>query len=108
MRYFLVPVIILILAACSQQTNKSDTNKAVVDSANFVSYLIDVHGMTCEGCENAISKGVESIDGIIEVSASHIDSSAFIVFDTTVANLDMIVAKIDEIGYEVKGAWIKL
>lgn len=108
MRYFLVLGTILILSACTQQTNKSDANKEPVDSTNLVTYILNVNGMTCEGCENTISRGVGSIDGIIEVSASHIDSTAFVVFDTTKANLEMIVEKIDEVGYEVDGSGVKL
>ncbi len=108
MRYLFLVGSILILAACAQQSNKSEANKEFIDSTNLVTYIIDVNGMTCEGCENTISKGVGSIDGILEISASHIDSSAFVVFDSTLVNIEQIVAKIGEIGYEVKGVWIKL
>jgi len=108
MRYILVLSTIFILSACTQQTGKSDANKEAVDSTNLVSIILNVDGMTCEGCENAISKGVGTIDGIIEVSASHTNATTFVVFDTTKTNLEMIVAKIDEVGYEVKGSGVKL
>lgn len=108
MRYLLITVAILILTACNQQNNNPAPNTEPVDSTNLVTFILNVNGMTCSGCEDAISNGVTSIDGIMDVRASHTNSTTLVVFDTTKANLEMIVEKIDEIGYEVKGSGVKL
>lgn len=76
---------------------------ASVDSSATKTVLLHVDGMTCEGCEMTISKAVISIEGVIDVNASHTDSLTTVVFDTSKANIVLISEKINELGYTVVG-----
>jgi copper chaperone CopZ len=68
---------------------------------NLVEVTIPVHGMTCEGCENAVKKSIGSLEGIGEVTASHTDSIATVKFDKTAVTQEEIELKIAEAGYTV-------
>jgi len=103
MRILTIAGIFLIFSACAQQTDKRQSDSEFSDSSNYVSVVLQVNGMTCTDCENAISKGVESLEGIKKVNASHIDSTTLVVYDSSCIGIDLISEKIAEIGYEVEG-----
>lgn len=94
---------LLIFSTCVQQTNKTQSDSEIADSSNFVSVILKVNGMTCEGCENTVSKSIETLDGIKEVSTSYIDSSSVVIYDSSLISINLIREKIDETGYEVTG-----
>lgn len=95
----------VLLAACNNTGKKSD--EAVLDepaaAAEWVEVTLNVGGMTCEGCENAIKAGVESLDGIASVESSFEEGWTKVKYDKTVSSLDAIEGKITDTGYEVKG-----
>lgn len=93
----------LIIISCSQQAGNTDSDNQTEKGINDITVVLAVNGMTCEGCENAITKGVGAMDGIKEVKASHIDSTTIVVYDSSLVQLDLIAEKIDEVGYEVEG-----
>ncbi len=64
---------------------------------------LNVDGMTCDGCENAIKAGVESLDGIAAVESSHEEGWTRVKFDKALTSVEDIEAKITDTGYEVKG-----
>lgn len=98
----LVLLVALFAFACnSTEKPKEEAAKQEVNMANLVEVSIPVHGMTCEGCENAVKKNIASLEGIAEVSASHIDSIAVIKYDKTLASVEAIESKISEAGYTV-------
>ncbi len=103
MKKIAVLFIIAILAfACkTAEKPKDETAKQEINIENLVEVTIPVHGMTCEGCENAIMKSVNSLEGIAEVKASHIDSIAVVKYDKTLASLEAIEGKIADAGYTV-------
>ena len=103
MRFLLLVGTFLMLIACTQQSDKTRSGLNHSDSSMYVTVVLRVNGMTCEGCENTISKSVGSLDGIKKVSASHIDSTTLVVYDSSLININMIGEKIDEIGYKVNG-----
>lgn len=71
-KLFIVLTASVLLLACNQnkaaKEGKSDTTAA---EAEWVEVVLDVDGMTCDGCENAIRAGVENLDGIASVESSH-------------------------------------
>lgn len=95
----------VLLAACNNTGKKSD--EAVVEEpaavTEWVEVTLDVQGMTCEGCENAIKAGVESLDGIASVESSHEEGWTRIKYDKAVTSVEAIESKITDTGYEVKG-----
>ncbi|MBA7531769.1 hypothetical protein ES705_23990 [subsurface metagenome] len=103
MRLLVNIAIILMFSSCVQRAVKDHSNIEITDSLSYMTVVLQVNGMTCEGCENTIVKSVGSLEGIKDVSASYLDSFATVVFDTSFVNTQTISEKINELGYEVKG-----
>lgn len=95
----------VLLAACNSNTEKKDdsADQQEAIAAEWVEVSLQVEGMTCDGCENAIKAGVESLDGIASVESSHEEGWTKVKFDKAVTSLTEIEAKITDTGYEVKG-----
>ncbi len=95
----------VLLAFACNSANKSENDTSAqqeeISVENLVEVVIPVHGMTCEGCENAVKKSIGSLEGIAEVSASHTDSIATVKYDKTAVTRDEIELKIADAGYVV-------
>ncbi|MEX0983291.1 MAG: cation transporter [Bacteroidales bacterium] len=90
----------LFTFACSSGSKtEQETTKQEISMENLVEVTIPVHGMTCEGCENAVKKSISSLEGIGEVTASHTDSIATVKYDKTAVTKEEIELKIAEAGY---------
>ncbi len=90
------------LFACNSQTKNAETK---VESVNpeWIEVVLNVEGMTCEGCENAIKAGVESLDGIDVVESSHEEGWTKVKFDQSLTSMEEIKGKITDTGYVVEG-----
>ena len=94
----------VILAGCNSKTDKKDAPASgEAMAAEWVEVTLNVEGMTCDGCENAIKAGVENLDGIASVESSHEEAWTKVKYDRNQTSLEDIEAKITETGYEVKG-----
>ena len=95
----------VLFAACNSTTDKKD--QAATDqeasAAEWVEVTLNVEGMTCDGCENAIKAGVESLDGIASVESSHEEGWTKVKYDKALTSAEDIEGKITDTGYEVKG-----
>ena len=60
---------------------------------------LKVKGMHCEGCENRIKNSLNTIVGIDEVIANHIDGTVLIKTNKEV-DLEEIKEKIEDLGFE--------
>lgn len=91
--------LIICLSLFSSCTNKK-SNKV---PETFLTSIAEYHisGMTCTGCESTIKSSVSKLDGVKEVSASYIDSTAIVKFDSTAITLSEITKQIKDLGYEV-------
>ena len=88
--------------ACTTKNKPVEENASTeINIENLVEVTIPVNGMTCEGCENAIKKSIGTLEGIAEVSASHIDSCSVVKYDKTATTLAEIEGKIADAGYTV-------
>jgi copper chaperone CopZ len=96
-----------LTASCSSrnsgQSGKEETESLGLAEENLGHLHLEVKGMTCEGCENAIVASIKKLDGIQEATASHTQEEAMIVFDTTKTTVDEITHAIVEAGYSVEG-----
>ncbi|MDF1573221.1 MAG: cation transporter [Bacteroidales bacterium] len=102
-KIFVLLVAALLTFACNP-ANKSENEASAqeeVNVENLVEVVIPVHGMTCEGCENAVKTSISSLEGIAEVTASHTDSIATVKYDKTAVTRDEIELKIADAGYVV-------
>jgi copper chaperone CopZ len=103
-KVILLILLITLCFACQNQPKESNKNElTLADSSATKTVLLQVNGMTCEGCEMTISKAVGSIDGVVNVEASFTDSLTTVIFDTSKANVVLISEKINELGYTVVG-----
>jgi copper chaperone len=95
----------ILLAGCNSTTKKTEAAAAEEPAAatEWVEVTLNVEGMTCDGCENAIKAGVESLEGIASVESSHEEGWTKVKFDKAVTSVDAIEGKITDTGYEVKG-----
>ena len=98
------------LFACNSQTRSSQETETKVQSANpeWVEVVLEVEGMTCDGCENAIKAGVESLDGIDMVESSYEEGWTKVKFDQSLTSVEDIEGKITDTGYVVQGEKIRV
>ena len=104
MKHFLlilVSAFFLFSCANNEQADSKDNNTEITTEEGISELKLEVHGMTCNGCENAIEKHVSALEGIATVKASHTDSTVLISYDASKCSLDAIKSKIDETGYKV-------
>lgn len=104
MKKVLIYLFIAMMAvACGSQGEKASQEQAqetkAIDPANLETIAIEVHGMTCNGCERTVQTAVGKLAGVQDVKASHLDSTAIVTFDKTQANYDEMKAAIADKGY---------
>lgn len=58
---------------------------------------LDVQGMSCEGCEEAVEEALEPISGVQSVAADHENDTVSVEGD---ADTDELVGAIEDAGYE--------
>jgi copper chaperone len=104
MKYTWMLMVALLWAGCTARGDKGEPKEEPATSeAEWVEVVLQVEGMTCEGCENAIRTGVGSLEGVAEVESSHEAAWTRVKYDKNLTSLEEISAKITETGYEVKG-----
>lgn len=63
--------------------------------------ILNVNGMSCSHCENAIKKAVGTMEGVDKVTVSLEGKTVVVDYDTSKVTLDQIKAEIEDQGYEV-------
>lgn len=92
----------LFMMGCNSM-QKTEDSAAENLSAEWVEVTLNVEGMTCEGCENAIKAGLESLEGISTVESSFEEGWTKVKYDKSTTTVAEIQGKITDTGYEVKG-----
>jgi copper chaperone CopZ len=104
--FFLLP---LFMLACQSNPSQNQDDSAVLTEEeavlpeNLSVLVLDVHGMTCNGCEQSVQKSLLALPGVYLAEASHIDSMATVQFDPGQASVEAIQNAINQTGYEVVG-----
>jgi copper chaperone len=62
---------------------------------------LKVTGMTCGGCENAVTRVLQQVDGVEEVTASHSAGLVGVQFDANKVTPAVLREKIEALGYDV-------
>ena len=95
----------IMLFSCNSNPKPEAANETESNASGteWVEVVLSVDGMTCEGCENAIKAGVETLDGISLVESSHEESWTKVKFDKAATSVEEITEKITETGYVVQG-----
>lgn len=72
--------------------------QADVQAAEGAKIALDVSGMTCEGCANAVQAALMKIDGVKAAYVSSESGRAEIAFDDKKTSLDALIAAVDGAG----------
>jgi copper chaperone CopZ len=108
-KLFLFLMLPFIMLACqSNPTQNQDESTALTEEEaalpeNLSTLVLDVHGMTCNGCEQSVVKSLTALPGVYLAEASHVDSLATVQFDPGQASVEEIQNAINQTGYEVVG-----
>ncbi len=62
---------------------------------------INIEGMSCSHCQNAISSAIRSLPGVKEVEVSLENKNAVVTFDNAVLSLAAIKAAVEDEGYRI-------
>ncbi|MCX7614561.1 MAG: copper chaperone CopZ [Clostridiales bacterium] len=65
------------------------------------SKILNVNGMTCSHCENAVKKSVGALSGVEKVTVDLNGKKVAVEFDPEKVTLEQIVETIEDQGYEV-------
>mgnify|MGYP001079595348 CR=1 FL=1 len=60
-----------------------------------------VTGMSCTGCENAITRVLKQVNGVEDVAASHKEGTVEVTYDPAKATIAVFKEKIEGLGYTV-------
>ncbi len=94
----------IALSSCGGQPQpENKTGHQAAEPLEITELKLDVKGMTCEGCENAIIRSLERFDGVIETHASHEDELVTVRYDAAVLDAEQIKEGITRVGYTVAG-----
>lgn len=63
--------------------------------------ILNVEGMSCVHCVNAISKAVGALDGVSEVNVDLEKKTVLVKFDDAKVTIDTIKDEIEDQGYDV-------
>jgi len=80
--------------------NTKTSTPITVDQTTVQRVVIDVKGMTCEGCEAHVSGALLEVDGVIEAEASYEQGTATVAYDPSRTDLQQFFAAIDSTGYK--------
>ncbi len=93
-----------LMVSCSSNQPKQDTSADTpAAAAEWVEVVLNVEGMTCTGCENAIKAGVENLEGIASVESSFEEGWTKVKYDASLTSVEEIEGKITDTGYTVHG-----
>ncbi len=103
-RAFVIFFIITGIFSCAGNSGSHETSEDAIeqvsfDPANLETIEIEVHGMTCNGCERTVQTAVGQLAGVKEVKASHTDSTALVTFDKTKTSFAEMKSAINGKGY---------
>lgn len=94
----------VMIASCNNPAqNEKKSDESTINPADLVELRLDVKGMTCEGCENAIKLSLGKVEGVHETTASHVDELVVVKYDAGKVGFDAIAEAITRVGYEVVG-----
>lgn len=63
--------------------------------------ILNVNGMSCSHCENAVKKAVGGLSGVSNVAVDLAKKTVIVDYDEAKLTLDQIKNEIDDQGYEV-------
>ena len=102
MKKILFLLMIIAAVSCNNKTNKTAEVSTALEPDTLNTVLL-VEGMTCDHCEMTVQGSVAELEGAIQVTANHEDSTAVIQYDASKISLKEISEAIEAKGYKVLG-----
>lgn len=62
--------------------------------------IININGMTCDGCVASVHTATNGIDGVDTISVDLTDNLATVTFDDNKTSAEEIAAAIDDAGFD--------
>lgn len=93
----------ILFIGCSESTSVKEEEKKIVqiDTKNVLKSVINVEGMTCEGCESAIQNNLSKMSGVVSIKASHTAQEVVIEYDAGLISLEKLQDEIKVTGYKI-------
>lgn len=89
------------LSACDKGGKSTTGPVAVNPTADQPKEVVfEVKGMTCSGCEQAITERLSGINGVVSVKADRHKERTWVTYQDHVASPDQLEKEINELGYE--------
>ncbi|MCB2194571.1 MAG: cation transporter [Bacteroidetes bacterium] len=107
-KFFLIPILVFAFACQNTPKEKSQENEPVTEEpsqevmVNAQKIELQIEGMTCTGCENAIQKTIDEFEGVYTSKADHEKGIAIVELDSTKVDILKVKDAINELGYEAK------
>lgn len=96
-----LPFYVGYLAAVTIPQNDTSAFSAAENEPNKT-VVIEVEGMTCEGCAMTINQTLRKMKGIVSAEGSFKDKNVKVVYDLKQTTLDEIKQAINALGYKAK------
>jgi len=93
---------VIVFTACNSANKPAQTEQTETKTVAMTEAKIHVSGMHCDNCVASVTKGINELPGIDSVSVSLSDSTAFVIFDPSKADIEKISEAIEARGYTVK------
>ena len=99
-------ILALLVAACNNttttdQTTTENTETIAVEGVLEIA-IINVSGMSCEGCEKTIATALSDLDGVEDARVSLEYEQAKVKFEPAKVSIDDLKAAIESKGYGVE------
>lgn len=94
-----------IAAAVSNPNQPTTATMPAVTETEAQAYktvIIEVEGMTCEGCAVHINETLKKLKGVVSAEANYPQKNVKVVYNPKQITLEQIKKAIDEIGYKAK------
>jgi copper chaperone CopZ len=101
----LLILVILFAFACKNTPKENVVQEELTEEITMVNVQkieLNIVGMTCTGCENAIQKTIDEFDGVYSSKADHVNGIAILEIDSTKVDVIKVKDAINELGYEAK------
>ncbi|KIW15763.1 hypothetical protein PV08_05813 [Exophiala spinifera] len=88
---------------CQRSNEKLDTSQDVIvaiPEAQSFTATLSITGMTCAACILSINEGVQGLEFLTDVSVNLLTNSATVTFTGPKDNIDQIVERIEDRGYD--------
>lgn len=91
-----------LVSALSSPETQNQAAFANENEAQSKTAIIEVEGMTCEGCASHIDETLKKLKGVISAKASYQDKNVKVVYSPNQITLEKIKKAVNEIGYAAK------